>query len=130
MWEYNVLDMKFSPASVSKSSIGSPQNNKNEGVVEFTIFEENGSYVGVCLTLDIVVEGDNYEIVRNEVIDAARVHIETVRSKNLSEELLNRPAPAEYWEKRNKEGDHLVEMGNEKRSYSQKINKGLLAPTV
>lgn len=100
-------------------------NTKNEGVVEFTIFEENGGYVGVCLTLDIVVEGDNYETVRNETIDAARVHIETVRTKNLPEELLNRPAPDEYWQRKN--GGRLLEMGNEKRHYSQAFNKGLLA---
>lgn len=71
-------------------------------------------YVGVCLTFDIIVEGENYDEVRQELMDAATLHIETVRKNNLSEELLNRHAPKEYWEKRDAE---LLNGGNEARSF-------------
>ncbi|MDO8520705.1 MAG: hypothetical protein Q7S52_01185 [bacterium] len=90
-------------------------NTKENGTVEFTIFEENSTFVGVCLTFDIVVEGANYEEVREQLIDAAKVHIETVRRNNLPVELLNRHAPQEYWEKRK---STLLTDGSEQRSFA------------
>ncbi|OGZ06835.1 MAG: hypothetical protein A3D65_06765 [Candidatus Lloydbacteria bacterium RIFCSPHIGHO2_02_FULL_50_13] len=90
-------------------------NTKENGTAEFTIFEENSTFVGVCLTFDIVVEGTNYEEVREQLIDAAKVHIETVRRNNLPVELLNRHAPAEYWEKRK---STLLTDGSEQRSFA------------
>ncbi len=102
------------------------RNTAEKGLVEFTIFKEDDRYVGVCLTFDIVVEGDDFEKVRRDIIDAARVHIETVRSKNLSENLLNRPAPKELWDK--KSGSlHMSESGVERHSYSLDKKGGLLA---
>ena len=100
---------------LASKKIGTPiKNSKEGGVVEFTIFQENAMYVGVCLTFDIVVEGEHYDEVRQELMDAATLHIETVRKNNLPEELLNRHAPQEYWIKRDAE---LMNGGNETRSF-------------
>ena len=101
-------------SQIAKKPTTPQKNSKESGVVEFTIFEENSGFVGVCLTFDIIVEGDNYDVVRQELMDAAKLHIETVRKNNLPEALLNRHAPAEYWEKRN---SPLINGGNEERSF-------------
>lgn len=90
-------------------------NTKEKGLVEFTIFEEHSTFIGVCLTFDIVVEGANYEEVRQELIDAAKLHIETVKKNDLPVELLNRHAPQEYWDKRN---SSLHTDGSEQRSFA------------
>jgi hypothetical protein len=92
-------------------------------VVEFAIFPEDDSFVGVCLTFDIVVEGNNYDEVRHQLIDAASVHIETVRKNNLSADLLNRPAPKEYWNKR--DAQDLI-FGIETRSF-ESLRSGLVS---
>ncbi len=76
------------------------KNNKKSGLVEFTLFEENGHYVAVCLTFDIVLEGDDPIVLKEEIVKAAQLHLQTVSELNLSDDLLNRPAPKEYWEKR------------------------------
>lgn len=89
-------------------------NTKESGIVEFTIFEENSNFVGVCLTFDIVVEGTSYEEVRQELMEAAKLHIETVRKNDLPVALLNRHAPQEYWNKKN---SPLQTDGSEQRSF-------------
>ncbi len=78
------------------------KNTKETGIIEFTVFKEKNSFVGVCLTFDIIVEGTDYDQVKQEIEDAAVLHLETVRELNLSDELLNRPAPQKYWNKREK----------------------------
>lgn len=76
-----------------------PKNTKGKGLVEFLVYKERGKFIGVCLTFDIVEEGSNPKEVMSSIIKAATLHLKTVVSKNLSDELLNRYAPGEYWEK-------------------------------
>jgi predicted RNase H-like HicB family nuclease len=49
------------------------------------------------LTFDLLEEGETLEEVRYAIIEASKLHLETVIKNNLSEELLNRKAPKEYW---------------------------------
>ena len=75
-------------------------NTKQQGLVEFTVFEENGHYVAVCLTFDIALEGDDPSVLKEEIVKAAQLHLQTVAELGLPDELLNRHAPKEFWDKR------------------------------
>jgi predicted RNase H-like HicB family nuclease len=80
-------------------SVIRPKNTKERGVMEFLAYKEGTSFVGVCLTLDIVEEGsDPVELMRS-LKEAAELHVETVVKHNLSDDLLNRHAPAKYWKR-------------------------------
>lgn len=74
-------------------------NTKKHGVMEFFIYPEKDRYVGVCLTFDIVEEDKNPIKLMEELKEAAFLHLKVVKTKNLSDDLLNRYAPEEYWEK-------------------------------
>ena len=80
-------------------SIQRPRNTKERGVIELLTYKEGKAYVGVCLTFDIVEEGaDPVELARS-LKEAAELHVATVIKNNLSDDLLNRYAPDEYWKK-------------------------------
>lgn len=85
--------------NIKKMKVSRPRNTKKRGVIEFFLYEEKGKYIGVCLTFDIVYEGQNPLEVMKNVEEAARLHLKVVCKKNLSDDLLNRYAPNEYWEK-------------------------------
>ncbi|KKR61375.1 hypothetical protein A2643_02985 [Candidatus Nomurabacteria bacterium RIFCSPHIGHO2_01_FULL_39_220] len=74
-----------------------PKNTKKEGTIEFLVYKEGKTFVGVCLTFDIVEEGKNPEKLMESIQEAAQGHLEVVREKNMSDDLLNRYAPKEYW---------------------------------
>ena len=74
-----------------------PKNTKKKGVIEFLVYKEANAYVGVCLTFDIVEEGKNPVELMKSIREAAELHLETVIKNNLSDRLLNRYAPKEYW---------------------------------
>ena len=67
--------------------------------MEFLVYKEDKSYVGVCLTFDIVEEGDNPTELMSSIIEAAQGHLEVVRKLNLPDDLLNRHAPKGYWDR-------------------------------
>ena len=102
------------------------KNTKKEGIVEFTLFEEGGHYVAVCLTFDIVLEGDDPTVLKMEIVKAAQLHMETVKELDMSDDLLNRSAPKEYWEKRGgllpltKKQDFSLPANYEATTYSSK----------
>ncbi len=73
-------------------------NTKESGTLEFLVFRNGKKFVGVCLTLDIVEEGDNPQKLMNSIVEAAMGHVRLVQEKSLDESLLNRPAPDEYWQ--------------------------------
>lgn len=74
-------------------------NTKEAGLLEFLVYPENGRFVGVCLTLDIVEEGGDPNRLMESIREAATGHVLLVVQKNLDDALLNRPAPNEYWQK-------------------------------
>ena len=76
-----------------------PRNTKKGGLVEFLVYKEGKTFVGVCLTFDIIEEGKDPHKLMQSVREAALGHLRTVRDLGLSDELLNRHAPKEYWQK-------------------------------
>ncbi len=80
-------------------NIQRPKNTKKEGVIELLVYKEGKTYVGVCLTFDIVEEGINPSELMRSIREAAELHLEVVIKNNLSDNLLNRYAPDEYWKK-------------------------------
>jgi len=74
-----------------------PLNTKNKGTIEFLVYKEGKTFVGVCLTFDIVEEGSDSERLMESIQEAAQGHLEVVRKNNMSDDLLNRHAPKEYW---------------------------------
>ncbi len=75
------------------------KNTKEKGVIEFLVYKEENKYIGVCLTFDIVEEGKNPTELMNSIKEAAHLHLDTVIREKLSDQLLNRYAPEEYWKK-------------------------------
>jgi len=76
-----------------------PKNTKEKGTIEFLVYKEGKTFVGVCLTFDIIEEGTNALYVLKSIKEAAQVHLNAVVKNNMSDDLLNRYAPAEYWKK-------------------------------
>ncbi|MEK7541889.1 MAG: hypothetical protein AAB533_03515 [Patescibacteria group bacterium] len=110
------------------------KNTKERGLLEFLVYPERGKYVGVCLTLDIIEEGRDPAKLLKSIQEAATSHVLFVIKKNLGDELLNRPAPEEYWERYFKAMEQRVDDG---RSLKDKpvyffqmpmpLNRGALA---
>ena len=67
--------------------------------MEFLVYKDSKTYVGVCLTLDIIEEGDDPVILMKSIVEAAEGYLDVVRKLNMSDDLLNRHAPKEYWDK-------------------------------
>lgn len=80
-------------------NIQRPKNTKEEGVIEFLVYKEGKSFVGVCLTFDIVEEGNDPKKLMESIQEAAMGHLEVVQKLKMADDLLNRYAPEEYWEK-------------------------------
>lgn len=78
-----------------------PWNTKEKGWVEFLVYQDNqeNKFIGVCLTFDIVEEGTDPKSLMQDLEEAAKLHIKVVIEKNLPDDLLNRYAPNEYWDK-------------------------------
>ena len=79
--------------------ISRPKNTKERGVIEFLVYKEKNTFVGVCLTFDIVEENNNPVDLMKSLKEAAELHLETVRKNGMTDDLLNRYAPDEYWKK-------------------------------
>lgn len=76
------------------------KNTKREG--KFTLFvyrEKSNYYIGVNLDFDLIQEGKNAPETMEKIKEVSLGFLETVIKKNLSDDLLNRAAPKEYWEK-------------------------------
>jgi len=75
------------------------RNTKERGVFEFIVYPQGKRFIGVCLTLNIIEEGKDPRELLKSLEEAAFGHLEVVRKENLSDKLLNRPAPKKYWDK-------------------------------
>jgi predicted RNase H-like HicB family nuclease len=80
-------------------NIQRPKNTKERGIIEFLVYKKGNTFIGVCLTFDIVEEGNNPTELMKSIREAAELHLETVIRNDLPDELLNRYAPEEYWKK-------------------------------
>lgn len=67
--------------------------------MEFLVYKENDKFIGVCLTFDIVEEGHDPIALMKSIEEASMLHLEIVIKENMSDDLLNRYAPDEYWTK-------------------------------
>jgi predicted RNase H-like HicB family nuclease len=72
-------------------------NTKESGVIEYLVYKEGDSFVGVCLTFDIIEEGKDPDKLMLSIQEAAKLHLDVVRNKNMSDELLNRHTEEKYW---------------------------------
>ena len=89
----------FGIVNVIKDMIRRPKNTKKAGILEFLVYGKGTHFIGVCLTFGIVEEGKDPKILMESIKEAAQLHLEVVVNKNLSDNLLNRYAPEEYWDK-------------------------------
>lgn len=80
-------------------NITRPKNTKESGVVEFLVYKEDSTFIGVCFTFDLIQEGNDPEKLMEDLHELAKRHLETVRELRWPDELLNRYAPEEYWKK-------------------------------
>ncbi len=74
-------------------------NTKKVGRVTIFTFKQGRKFISVCLELDIIKEGLNVVELNKEMLEAVMGHVESVCKGGLSDDLLNRPAPAAYWKK-------------------------------
>lgn len=74
-------------------------NTYDSGTVTFLILKDNAldRFIGVCLEFDLETEGKTKEEAQNLIHEYARLWLSNVRENKLSEELLNKDAPEEYW---------------------------------
>lgn len=76
------------------------RNTKKKG--KFTLFvypEKPNYYVGVCLEFDLIQEGKSPIETMERIKEATINYLKTVIEFNMSDDLLNQPAPMKYWEK-------------------------------
>ncbi|MBI2604362.1 MAG: hypothetical protein HYW56_02350 [Candidatus Harrisonbacteria bacterium] len=99
-------------------NIARPQNTKEKGVMEFFVYKKGAQFIGVNLTFDIVEEGNDPVALMESIKEASILHLECVIKENMSNDLLNRYAPQEYWD-RYFEALERVEESNE-NSYFQR----------
>jgi len=91
------------------------KNTKKKG--RFTIFvypETPKHFIGVNLTFDLVVEGNNSVEVLENIKKASLDYIETICKKKLDDDLLNRRAPEKYWDRLKKHVQKVLNESNKK----------------
>lgn len=76
-----------------------PKNTKERGLIEYFMYKDGGKFVGVCLTFDIVEEGQDPVALMKSIEEASALHLEVVIKERMSDDLLNRYAPSAYWSK-------------------------------
>ena len=75
-------------------------SNNNFSFRNIAFQENNGSFTGVCLDLDIIEEDHaTLEEAILSINDAIASHFQAAKKLKLPKELTNRPAPKEYWDK-------------------------------
>ncbi len=76
------------------------RNTKKQG--KFTLFvypEKPKHFIGVCLEFDLIQEGKNVQEAMENIKKATWNYLKTIIKKKWPDDLLNRPAPREYWKK-------------------------------
>lgn len=75
------------------------KNTKKQGVVTIFTYKSGNKYTAVCLELDIIKENKDHNELLREMRESIVGYLKTVCKNNLSDDLLNRPAPKLYWKK-------------------------------
>jgi predicted RNase H-like HicB family nuclease len=99
------------------------RNTKKEGLIEFLVYPEGDKFVGACLTFDIIEEGGDPIKLMESIKEAAQLHLEIVVKEDMSDDLLNRYAPEEYWDKYfealKERGENDISMYFQRNPYSR-----------
>lgn len=75
-------------------------NTKQKGFYIMIVWREKADYfLGVNLTFDLLVEGTTLQGVMERIEKVSKDYLNLVREKKWSDDLLNKPAPKEYWKK-------------------------------
>jgi len=69
----------------------------SEWLTNLFLFGRDKDFTGVCLELDLVVDGQSLSEVDEKLRDLSHGWVEHIIEKKLPEELLNKPAPIKYW---------------------------------
>ena len=82
----------------------------------FFIFKdkESESFIGACIELGIVKEGESLLEVKNDLEEAAKGYVETICKHDLSEKLLNQTLPKELMDLFKKYLNSMVSNFNDK----------------
>lgn len=80
-------------------NVNRPKNTKEKGLMELFVYKEGDKFVGVNLTFDIIEEGNDPIALMESIKEASVLHLDCVIKENMSDDLLNRHAPKEYWDK-------------------------------
>lgn len=72
-------------------------NTYKSGRARVFIYEDKGKYVAVCLEFGLMVGAKTLEKARECINDVTQSYLSNILENNLSEKLLNRPAPKKYW---------------------------------
>jgi len=76
------------------------RNTKRKGRFTLFVYPEKPNYfIGVCLEFDVIKEGKNPKDALNSIKEASIGYLETIIKNNYSDDLLNSPAPKQYWKK-------------------------------
>lgn len=74
-------------------------NTKNNGILHFITYKEGRKYVAVCLNLNIIIKGNDFEEVKIDVEELASAYLNEIRYERGNDALLNKRAPSKYFEK-------------------------------
>jgi len=74
------------------------RNTKKQGKFILFVYQEKPNYyIGVNLNFDLIQEGKTPEETMQRLKDASLNYLKTIIKKNYPDDLLNKPAPKEYW---------------------------------
>ncbi len=66
-------------------------NTKQNGQVSLLIMDTgNNNYLGICYEFAIVLEGDDIDILKQDLLDSARGYVAAVNKESLPNELLDK----------------------------------------
>lgn len=75
------------------------RNTAVQGSATIFIYKSAKKYIGVCLELDLVDDGDTREEVAERMKQNVVSYVAYIRKRHFDKALLNRPAPKKYWKK-------------------------------
>ncbi len=74
------------------------KNTPDRGQVRFIVFEDNGTWYGVALELNLVVDAENQSDVLEKLTSAVMSYIRTTRVAKIRHSVLNQKVNTEYAE--------------------------------
>lgn len=84
---------------MAKRSLPFPRNTRRQGQFTVMVYRRSDErlFTGVCLEFDLVDQHEDPSFLLRSMEEAAKGYVESVIQKAQPDHLLNRPAPASYW---------------------------------